>query len=120
MGITTKIDNGILTMIVAGKLTDSDYTDPDNGLLEVVQKYGASVDDLKLLIVLNDFEGWEGTAETNEWALLRELKHKNCDVAMVGAQGAIKAMISLMATFIHHPVCKYFDTEEAGVSWLIA
>jgi len=118
MSVKSDVSEGILKMVVHGKLTDADYVDTESGILSMIQKYGEEVDHLKIMANVADFEGWESGAEKEEWALLSELKHKDCDFAIVGAHGTIKSMLHFFAKFIHHPKCQAFDTEEEAITWL--
>ena len=106
---------GHITIKASGKLTAEDY----ESAMPVLEEAIAKAKELRLLVLLEDFQGWEIGAL---WRDLRfDLRHFNTPgrIAIVGESKLEERGIALSAPFAEAEM-KYFYREdlEQAVHWL--
>ncbi len=110
-------DGKVIQVRVSGKLTQEDY----DKLIPAWQRVIARERALRLLLVMEDFHGWELGAAWDD--LYFEMKHRDTveRVAMVGEKAWQKWMTKIGAIFAPEAV-QYFETSElaAAERWIRA
>jgi hypothetical protein len=106
-----------MTVQLLGKLEPSAY----EGVSDEIDGFLAPLDDVKLLLDMREFDGWQGLGALHEHlTLVREHRHIPKRVALVGHAGWQKLAIKIVARFVHAEG-KFFDRDiEAAQRWLDA
>lgn len=104
--ITPKEGN-LIRVTVRGKLTQEDYDKLIPAWEETIARHGS----MRLLLVMEDFEGWDLGAAWDDFRFSSEHAGKIERVAAVGAKTWEKWMMKL-GSLLRSEDLKYFDVSE--------
>lgn len=107
---------GLLTVRLMGKLEPSAY----DGVSDEIDGYLAPLDDVRLLIDLREFDGWQGLGALGEHlALVRDHRRIPKKVALVGHAAWQKLAVRVISRFVHAEG-RFFDGDaDAARAWLL-
>jgi universal stress protein A len=112
--IIDKTSDNVIGIRLSGKLSEEDYDCIEQRLHERLQQHGK----LRLLIDMDDFEGWESLGAL--WEDLKlDVRHNN-DIerlAMLGEKGWQRWMTLLSQPFVKGTM-RYFDRKDLATAWV--
>ncbi len=110
-------EGNVIRIRVSGKLTEEDY----DQLIPAWQRVIASQGSMRMLLLMEDFHGWEPGAAWDDFRFEMSHARKIERVAMVGEKAWQKWMIKIGEIFASDQV-KYFDVAQlaAAEGWIAA
>jgi len=108
-------DARMLTVTLLGKLEPSAY----DGVSDEIDGFMAPHDDIRLLLDLREFDGWQGLGALGEHlTLVRDHRHIPKRVALVGHAAWQKLAVRVISRFVHADG-KFFDGDiDTARAWL--
>jgi hypothetical protein len=112
------VSEGILTMTVSGKLTQTELTQAQQSLADIIRAQGK----VRILVLAGDFAGWESGGEWNDFSFQEEFDPCIEKMAIVGDTRWEDLALIFVAKGLRSFPIEYFALSElsSAQAWLEA